>query len=100
MTDGRLCPTVEHACRTVEGAAVWDGVRRSGGWSGGGFSPRRIDRAALHARLADTPAWILEDLVDAFEPAALEAIATAKKKRTPGRPSREAETEPEEGSEP
>ncbi|WP_295707334.1 hypothetical protein [uncultured Brevundimonas sp.] len=83
---GRRCPRFEHACRTAEGAAVWDAVQRSGGWSGGGTTPRRIDRAAIRSRLDDVPGWIVEVLVDAFEPAALKAAQVAeKKKRTKNR---------------
>lgn len=77
---GRRCPQVEHACRTAEGEAVWRAVSRSGGWSGGGMTPRRLDRTAIADRLPDVDRWILEELLDAFEPAALAAVAEAEKK--------------------
>lgn len=72
---GKRCPQVAHACRTAEGEAVWRAVSRSGGWTGGGMVPRRLDRAAIRARLPEIENWILEELMDAFEPAALAASA-------------------------
>ncbi len=89
---GRRCPQYEHACQTVEGAAVWDAVSRSGGWSGGGMTPRRIDRPAVRARLEHCDGWIVEALIDHFEPAALAAAAKAEDARKPknkrtGRPT-------------
>ncbi len=78
---GRLCPQAEHACRTYEGEAVWSAVRRAGGWSGGGMVPRRLDRSAIRARLDDFDGWVLEELMDAFEPAALAADAKASERR-------------------
>jgi hypothetical protein len=45
------------------------------------MTPRRIDRMAIRARLDRVPAWILEVLLDAFEPAALKAAGVAEKKR-------------------
>lgn len=60
---------------------MWDAVQRSGGWTGGGMTPRRVDRAAVHARLEGVPAWMIETLLDAFEPAALEAATKAEKRR-------------------
>lgn len=77
---GRRCPRFEHACRTFEGAAVWDAISRAGGWTGGGMTPRRLDRAAIRARLPDVPGWILEELMDAAEPAALAAEAKARER--------------------
>jgi len=79
--EGRRCPRFEHACRTAEGAEVWDAVQRAGAWAGGGMTPRRIDREAVRARLGHVPVWILETLLDAFEPAALRAAAEGEKKR-------------------
>ena len=77
-TKGKRCPQVAHACRTAEGEAIWRAVSRSGGWSGGGMVPRRLDRAAIRARLPGIEDWILEELMDAFEPAALAASAKAE----------------------
>lgn len=79
--NGRRCPRFEYACRTVEGAEVWDAVQRAGAWTGGGMTPRRIDRNGVRARLDHVPAWILEVLLDAFEPAALKAAGIAEKNR-------------------
>lgn len=45
------------------------------------MTPRRIDRNGVRARLDHVPAWILEVLLDAFEPAALKAAGIAEKKR-------------------
>lgn len=60
--------------------------------------PRRIDRLAVHARLHPMPVWIVENLLDAFEPAALRAAAVAEKKREKAKPgARRAQAE--EGSE-
>jgi len=84
---GRRCPQVEHACRTFEGEAVWRAVGRAGGWTGGGMVPRRVDRAAVRARMPDVPIWILEELIDAFEPAALAASAKVEGRRKPKPPS-------------
>ncbi|GEM_PF-2011924 len=78
---GRLCPQVEHACRTQEGQRLWDAVRRASGWAGGGMTPVRMDRAAIRARLEDIPAWILETLMDAFEPTALTGLAQSRAKQ-------------------
>lgn len=47
------------------------------------MTPRRIDREAVRARMADVPVWIVEDLLDAFEPAALKAAADMDQKRKP-----------------
>ncbi|MBJ7485964.1 hypothetical protein [Brevundimonas sp.] len=82
---GRLCPQIEHACRTTEGAAVWSAVSRAGGWTGGGMTPRRVDRAAVRARLEGIDGWIVETLIDTFEPAALAAAvrSEARKKLKP-----------------
>ncbi|WP_404419163.1 hypothetical protein [Brevundimonas vesicularis] len=66
---------------------MWDAVQRAGAWTGGGMTPRRIDRTAIRARLDHVPAWILEVLLDAFEPAALKASGVAEKKRETSDPS-------------
>lgn len=59
--------------------------------------PRRVDRVAVHARLSHIPIWIIENLLDAFEPAALRAAAVAEKNREKAKPSaRRAQAE--EGS--
>lgn len=50
------------------------------------MTPRRLDRAAIRARLEHLPGWVIEALLDAFEPAALSAIAAAEKKRQPKKP--------------
>lgn len=47
------------------------------------MTPRRVDRAAVRDRLADVPGWIIEAMVDAFEAAALAAMAATEKKKTP-----------------
>ena len=47
------------------------------------MTPRRIDRAAIRARLEDVPGWIIEALLDAFEAAALAAMAATEKKKKP-----------------
>ena len=62
---------------------MWDAVCRSGGWTGGGMTPRRLDRLAIRARLEDIPGWIVEDLLDEFEPAALKAMAIVDDKKQP-----------------
>lgn len=60
--------------------------------------PRRVDRLAVHTRLSHIPVWIIEALLDTFEPAALRAAAVAEKKREKAKPSaRRAQAE--EGSE-
>lgn len=42
------------------------------------MTPLRLDRAAVHARLdPEMPAWLLNDLLDAFEPALLASMADA-----------------------
>jgi hypothetical protein len=46
------------------------------------MTPRRVDRQGIRARLDHVPSWILEVLLDAFEPAALKAAGIAEKKRT------------------
>lgn len=75
--------------RTDEGARVWDAVRRSGAWSGGGMTPLRLDRAAIRARLNDLPGWLIETLLDTFEPAALRARDVADKRRKKAAPTDE-----------
>ena len=79
--NGRRCPRFEHACTTDEGARLWDAVQRSSAWTGGGMTPRRIDRAAVRARMDGVPGWIVETLLDAFEPAALNAAAISEKRQ-------------------
>lgn len=86
---GRTCPATAHAVRTDEGARVWDAVRRSGAWSGGGMTPLRLDRSAIRARLDDLPGWLIEALLDAFEPAALRARNVADKRRKKAAPTGE-----------
>ena len=44
------------------------------------MSPRRVDRDAVRARMPGVEHWIIDELLDAFEPAALTAIAEAKPK--------------------
>lgn len=53
-------------------------------WTGGGMSPLRIDRAQLVARVEDAPAWVVHELIDAFEPAALKAMAEARAAKRKG----------------
>ena len=55
------------------------------------MTPRRVDRNAVAARMPQTPRWIVEDLLDAFEPAALTAAAKADEKRPPHPPRGEGE---------
>ncbi|MBX9707053.1 MAG: hypothetical protein K2X61_03870 [Caulobacteraceae bacterium] len=86
-SSGRRCPRFEHACQTFEGAAVWDAISRAGGWTGGGMTPRRLDRSAIRARLAEVPGWIVEELCDAAEPAALAAEAKAREREKKARTS-------------
>ena len=81
--NGRRCPQFEHACQTFEGQAVWDAVRRPGGWVGGGLTPRRVNRDTVRASLPEAEGWVVEALIDEFEPAALEAADKAEKKRRP-----------------
>lgn len=51
---------------------MWRLVQKLGLWSGGGMAPQRLDREALRRRLADeAPAWVVDELADAFEPAFL-----------------------------
>lgn len=45
------------------------------------MTPRRVDRQAVLTRLAPMPPWIIETLLDAFEPAALNAVAVSEKRR-------------------
>ncbi len=81
VVDGRRCPQAEHACATFEGEAVWAAISRSSGWTGGGMTPRRINRAAVRSRLADIEGWIVEALLDAVEPTALAAAAKGEAAR-------------------
>lgn len=48
------------------------------------MSPLRIDRAQLVARVEDAPAWVVHELIDAFEPAALKAMAEARAAKRKG----------------
>ena len=57
------------------------------------MTPRRLDRAAIRARLEHLPGWVVEALLDDFEPAALSAIAAAEKKRQPKKPEAPASEE-------
>lgn len=91
---GRLCPQIEHACHTREGQQLWDAVRRSSSWAGGGMNPLRIDRASIHQRLTDVPVWIIETLLDEFEPAALNARALVQKKTKKTKPENAQRDEP------
>lgn len=57
------------------------------------MTPRRLDRGAIAARVPDTPRWILEVLMDVFEPAALAAmqVGDAKRRKAKGRLERDKE---------
>ena len=44
------------------------------------MTPLRVNRPAIHARLSDVEPWIIETLLDAFEPMAL---SCARPKETP-----------------
>ncbi len=50
------------------------------------MTPRRIDRQTVHARLSPIAPWIIETLLDAFEPAALAAVAVVEKRRGKDKP--------------
>lgn len=47
------------------------------------MTPRRVDRAGIRTRLDDVPAWIIEVMLDAFEPAALNYQAERAAKQPP-----------------
>lgn len=87
--NGRRCPQEEHRPLTVEGAALWRLLQKFGTWSGGGMgAPQRPDRAEIRRRLeAEVPAWIVDELIDAFEPAWLKfrAAADAARRKRRGR---------------
>jgi len=53
------------------------------------MTPLRLDRAAIRARLDDLPGWLIEALLDAFEPAALGARDVADKRRKKAVPTGE-----------
>lgn len=85
--EGKRCPQAEHACTTFEGEAVWQSVIRSGAWTGGGMTARRVNRAEVRARQPGTEPWIIDDLLDTFEPAANAASAKAdERKKTKTKP--------------
>ncbi|MBX3480083.1 MAG: hypothetical protein KF842_06760 [Caulobacter sp.] len=64
---------------------MWRAVKGGGVWTGGGMTPTRLDRAAVLRRTGDlAQAWVTEELLDAFEPAALGALhRTGKTRREP-----------------
>lgn len=69
---------------TAEGFRLWEAVRSPGAWIHTGFGPPRLDRAGLARRLGDgVPAWLIDELLDAYEPAALDGLAAAKRKPKP-----------------
>lgn len=79
---GRLCPEVENRPQTLEGLAVWRQLQKFGTWSGGGMAAQRPDRAEIRRRLADQAAdWIVDELIDVFEPAYLTFKAQVDKAR-------------------
>lgn len=45
------------------------------------MAPRRINRDTVRARLPGVEPWIVEGLIDAVEPAALEAAEQGEKRR-------------------
>lgn len=79
---------------------MWDAVRRASGWTGGGMTPLRVDRAAIRSRLDGVQGWLVETLLDAFEPAALAAQAKSRSqkekadKRVGGEPGSSPSMEP------
>lgn len=81
---GRLCPEVENAPTTAEGVAFWRVIRRAMPWMGGGMSPVRLDRAEVRGRLAGVPRWIVDELADDFEQAAIAALAEGRKRNNQG----------------
>lgn len=55
--------------------------RSYGCWTGGGFSPSRLDRNELRARLAGAvPAFVADELADAFEASAMASRETARER--------------------
>jgi hypothetical protein len=68
-------------------------IRASQPWTGGGFSPMRLDRAEIRRRLEGFTPWIVNELMDAFEPAALAAITEGEKARKRTKRGRKDRTE-------
>lgn len=66
-------------------------MRTAGGWSLGGLgSSTRLDRREVRDRLAGFDRWIVDELIETFEAAALTAMA-AKRKPDAGAQSQESE---------
>ena len=79
--NGRFCPQTELKPETAEVLAIWTVLRGFGSWSGGGFTPARIDRTEV-LRRCGVPDWITDPLVDVFEASAHRAMANAKDRKT------------------
>ncbi|MFZ4165179.1 hypothetical protein [Brevundimonas sp. NPDC058933] len=65
------------------------------------MTPRRVDRVNIRSRLDDIPTWIIETMLDDFEPAALAALAAVENKRSkdktpPARPQKPPEEPPDD----
>lgn len=59
-------------------------LKRSGVWQVTGLASPRLDRAEIRARIPDVDRWVLDELLDIFEPAATAAIregSEARRKR-------------------
>lgn len=70
---------------------MWAAVQPVGSWQGGGLAPIRLDRLEVERRLdGEVPRWILDPLLDAFEPAALAAM-NSKAAKDKGKPKPKAE---------
>ena len=50
-------------------------MRRGQGWIRADLSPPRLDRAELHRRLTEASAWVIDEMADIYEAAALAAMA-------------------------
>ncbi len=66
---------------------MWTVLRGPANWIGGGMSPERMDRAQILARLdPDVPRWIVDELLDQYEPAVIASRHTAAKVRKAVKP--------------
>lgn len=76
-------------------------IRAAQPWGGGGMSPLRLDRAEVRRRCGAYEPWVVDELMDAFEPAALAAMEEGRKARRQkedrdkgaARPERKPQTE-------
>jgi hypothetical protein len=82
---------------TAEGLRFFEAARQLGSWGSGGLGAARLNRAELRARVGgQMEPWVLDGLMDAFEPAAMASVKAAGKRRGAGGRNGDGDAAPED----